>query len=88
MLLAPEVVKGYLKLMLLAPEVAPTEIDEEPMGPTNCPEKQAHWLLPVQTTIENVHSWEECGEEIIKKSSVQLCRTNIARIANAVQCHS
>ena len=52
----------YLELMFLAPEVAPTEIDEEPVGPTNCPEKQIHWLLPVQTTIENVHSWEECGE--------------------------
>ena len=58
--------------MLLAPEVAPTEIDDEPVGPTNCPEKQAHWLLPVQTTIENVHSWQECGEETIKKHANNL----------------
>ena len=52
------------KIIFLAPEGAPIETDEEPIGPSNCPEKQVHWLLPVQTTIENVHSWEECGMKI------------------------
>ena len=61
--------RASLTLKFLASaEVAPTEAETVPVGPTTCPEKQAYWLLPVQTTIENVHSWEECGEKSTRKA--------------------
>ena len=52
-------------MIFLAPAAPSEPEDEEVVGPTNCPEEALHWLLPVQTTIENVHSWEECGEKKI-----------------------
>ena len=32
---------------------------------TDCPEDRKYKLLPIQTVIENVYSWEECGQLII-----------------------